>query len=253
MIALTREVPPSLAACELTHLARAPIDVAVARAEHAAYEDALRALGCEVRRLPSPGDQPDAVFIEDVAVVLDELAVVTRPGAASRRGETELVAAALGGLRPLASIGAPGTLDGGDVLRIDRRLYVGSGGRSNDAGIAQLRALVAPHGYEVRTVAVRGALHLKTAATRISEDLVLVNPEWVDDTAFGEMGALPVHPSEPFAANALLIGDRIVHGAHFERTRRRLEAVNLHVVPVPAAELSKAEAGVTCCSIIVDP
>jgi dimethylargininase len=251
MIAFTREVPRSLAECELTHVERTPIDVDAARAEHDAYEEALRGLGCEVRRLPSPEEQPDAVFVEDVAVVLDELAIVTRPGAASRRGETAVVAAALEGLRPLATIAAPGTLDGGDVLRIGRRIYVGIGGRTNESGTEQLRAIVAPYGYSVKPIAVRGALHLKTAVTQISDDLVLVNPEWVDDTSFDGMGALPVHPGEPFAANALLVGERLIHGAQYERTRRRLEAVNLCVVPVPMAELAKAEAGVTCCSILV--
>lgn len=251
MIAFTREVPRSLARCELTHLERTPIDVDAARAEHDAYEAALRSLGCEVRRLPSPEEQPDAVFIEDVAVVLDEVAIVTRPGAGSRRDETGIVAAALEPLRPLAAIGAPGTLDGGDVLRIGTRIYVGVGGRTNESGANQLRAIVEPHGYTVKALAVRGALHLKTAVTQLSDDLVMVNPAWVDDTAFDGMGALPVHPSEPFAANALLIGERLVHGAQYERTRRRLEAVNLRVVPVPMTELAKAEAGVTCCSILV--
>ncbi|NUO63332.1 MAG: dimethylargininase [Gemmatimonadaceae bacterium] len=253
MIAFTREVPRSLAECELTHVERTPIDVDAARAEHDAYENALHTLGCEVRRLASPDDQPDAVFIEDAAVVLDELAIVTRPGAESRRGETAVVAGALEGLRPLARIAAPGTLDGGDVLRIGQRIYVGVGGRTNESGVEQLRAIVAPHGYTVKAVAVRGALHLKTAVTQISNDLVLVNPEWVDDTSFDGMGALPVHPSEPFGANALLVGDRLVHGAQYERTRRRLEAVNLRVVAVPMRELAKAEAGVTCCSILVKP
>ena len=251
LLAITRAVSAAIAECELTHLERVPIDVEVARAEHAAYERALAAAGCEVQRLPSPDDHPDAVFVEDTAVVLDELAVITRPGAASRRGETAAVAEALRPHRVLASIAAPATLDGGDVLRLGRTLYVGVGGRTDMAGVQQLRALVAPHGYAVRPVAFRGALHLKTAVTAVADDLVLLNPAWVDAATFDGARTLAVDPGEPMAGNALRVGGRVVHGAHFPRTRARLEAAGLAVVPVPAAELAKAEGGVTCGCLLV--
>lgn len=251
MIALTRDVTDAIARCELTHLARIPIDVAHARAEHEAYERALRAEGCVVQRVPAPPDLPDAVFIEDTAVVLDELAVITRPGAPSRRAETAGVADALRALRPVAELRAPATLDGGDVLRTGRTIYVGVGGRTNAAGVDQLRALVAPHGYEVRAVTFSGCLHLKTAATFIGDGQLLVNPDWVDATRFHGLRALAIDSREPFAANALLVGDRVLHGAEFERTRRILEEAGVQVVPVPAGELAKAEGGVTCCSLLV--
>jgi dimethylargininase len=250
-IALTREVSCAIVACELTHLARVPIDVDVARAEHAAYERALADAGCEVRRVAAADDLPDAVFVEDTAVVLDELAVLARPGAASRHAELPAVAEALGALRPLAAIAPPGTLDGGDVLRVGRRLYVGVGGRTNAAGAAQLRALVVPHGYTVREVAPRGCLHLKTAVTAVADDLLLVNPAWVDPSVFDGMRTLAVAPAEPFAANALRVGGTVLHGAHFPATRRRLVAAGIAVVPVPAAELAKAEGGVTCGCLLV--
>ena len=250
LLALTRDISPAIAECELTHLARTPIDLARARAEHEAYEAALRTLGCEVRRLPAGPELPDSVFIEDTAVVLDELAVVCRPGAPSRRGETAAVEAALRAYRPVAAIRAPGTLDGGDVLRAGRRLFVGEGARSNRAGIDQLRALVAPHGYEVTPVPFSGCLHLKTAATLAAGDLVLVNPAWVDAARLHPLRALAVDPAEPFAANALRIGGALVHPADFPRTRARLEAAGLRVHPVPAGELAKAEGGVTCCSVV---
>src|SRR4030095_4493047 len=124
-IALIRAVPESLAHCELTHLARVPIDVMRAVKQHQQYEDTLRRLGCTVRHLPATPDLPDSVFVEDVAVVLDEVAIITRPGAASRRPETAAVATALARLRPLEHIVEPGTLDGGDVLQMGRRLFVG--------------------------------------------------------------------------------------------------------------------------------
>jgi dimethylargininase len=251
VIALTREVSPAIADCELTHLERVPIDLDRARLEHAAYERALVAEGCLVQRVPAPADEPDAVFIEDTAVVLDELAVITRPGAASRRAETIGVTESLRALRPIARIREPGTLDGGDVLRIGRRIYVGVGARTNDAGVDQLRALTALHGYEVRAVRFTGALHLKTAVTLVGDELVLVNPAWVDATLFEGARSLSIDPREPFAANALLIGERVLHGEQFPKTRRVLETAGVSVVPVPAAELAKAEGGVTCCCLLV--
>lgn len=251
LIALTREVSSRIAECELTHLARVPIDVARARAEHAEYEAALRELGCEVRRVAPAPDLPDGVFVEDTVVVLDELAIVCRPGAPSRRAETASVAAVVRELRPTAAILAPGTLDGGDVLHAGRRLFVGRSGRTNVAGIAQLRAMVGSAGYEVVEVTFGGCLHLKTAAGLVAEGLALVNPEWVDPGALAPLGTIAVDRSEPMAANALPVGDTIIHAAEFPRTRARLQQMGLRVRPVPAGELAKAEGGVTCCSVIV--
>jgi dimethylargininase len=251
MIALTRAVSPRIAECELTHLARTPIDVDRARAEHDAYEDALRALGCEVRRVPAAPDLPDSVFVEDTAVVLDEVAVVCRPGAESRRAETAAIVDVLRPLLPLMTILAPGTVDGGDVLRAGRRLFVGRSPRTNDAGIAQLRALARSAGYEVIPVDFHGCLHLKTAATLVAPNLALVNPEWVSPAALAPLDTLSVDPSEPMAANALLVGGDVIYPAEFPRTRARLEAAGVRVHTVPAGELAKAEGGVTCCSILV--
>jgi dimethylargininase len=251
MIAFTRDVSPAIAECELTHLQRVSIDVERARAEHAAYERALADEGCEVRRIPSGEEQPDSVFIEDTAVVLDELAVITRPGAESRRAETSAVAEALQAHRRTVEIHSPGTLDGGDVLRVGRRIYVGVGGRTNKSGVDQLRTLTAPHGYTVRAVRFTGCLHLKTAVTLIGVGRLLANPDWIDPTVFDGERVLAIDPLEPFAANALLIGKRVLHGEQFPRTRRILEKAGVRVVPVPAAELAKAEGGVTCCCLLV--
>ncbi len=251
-IALLREVSDGLARCELTHRERRPIDVAAARREHAEYARLLAALGCEVRALPGEERFPDCVFIEDTAVVLPEVAVVTRPGAASRRGETAAVAAALREFRPVVEVAAPATLDGGDVLRLSRRLHVGLSGRSSAEGVEQLRRHLEPHGYEVVEVAIDGCLHLKSAVTQVGEDLLLANPDWVDLTAFAGWRMLEVDPAEPDAANALLVGDRVVFPAAYPRTRRRLERAGVAVAPVAAAELAKAEGGVTCCSLVFE-
>ncbi len=251
LVAFTRAVPDRLAECELTHLARQPIDVARARAQHAAYGDALRACGCEVRALPPLPEQPDAVFVEDTAVVLDEVAVIARPGAESRRPETRSVATALAPLRPLRFVAEPGTLDGGDVLVLGRRVFVGLTTRSNAHAVAQLGEWLAAFGYAVRGVPVAGALHLKTAVTALGGGVLLVNPAWVDPAPFGAEDVLEVDPAEPHAANALAIGSRVILPAAHPRTAERVRALGLEVMPVDVSELAKAEAGVTCCSLIL--
>jgi dimethylargininase len=245
LVALTREVPASINACELTHVARQPIDVAAARAQHAAYEAALAAAGCTVRRLPPLDGMPDSVFVEDAAVVVDELAVMARPGAASRRGETASVAEALRDTRDVVAIEEPGTLDGGDVLQAGKSVYVGLSSRTNAEGARQLAGFLEPYGYNVRTVEVHGALHLKSAATRVGRDTVLLNPEWIDKTLF-DGNVIEVDPSEPFAANALLAGDALLCSMAFPKTNRLLT----NVVEIDARELAKAEGGLTCCSIL---
>jgi len=245
-IALTREVPSTINACELTHLDRRPIDVALARAQHAAYEDALRAAGCTVVRLPALDALPDSVFVEDAAVVVDELAVVTRPGAASRRAETESVAAALRAYRDVVAIDEPGTLDGGDVLQLDKTIFVGLSARTNAEGARQLREFLEARGYVVKIVDVTGALHLKTAVTRVGRDTVVINPQWIDRVLF-DCDVIEVHPAEPFAANALLAGDTLLCSRAFPRTNARLGRA---VKEIDAGELAKAEGGLTCCSII---
>lgn len=252
MIALTREVSPRITECELTHLARAPIDLARARAEHEAYEAALRGLGCEVQRVPAAPELADSVFIEDTAIVLDELAILCRPGAVSRRGETMAVGGVLRSLRPLMAILSPGTVDGGDVLRAGRRLFVGRSGRTNADGIKQLRALARSAGYEVIPVDFRGCLHLKTAATLVAPGLALINPDYVSAAALSPLDVLLIDPAEPMAANALLLGDEVVHPVEFPRTRALLESSGIRVRTVPAGELAKAEGGVTCCSILIE-
>ena len=250
--AITRAVAASLARCELTHLARVPIDAARAAEEHREYEDALRALGCTVRQAPAAHELPDSVFVEDVAVVLPELAIVARPGAESRRGECASIAAILSEYRVLQAIAAPGTLDGGDVLRLGKTLYVGLSSRTNEDGARQLARLAAPFGYTVVCVQTTACLHLKSAATELGPDCVLCNPDWIDTRVLRGVEAVPVHPQEPHAANVLRIGRTIIAAAAHERTVADLRQRGYDVCAIAVAELAKAEAGVTCCSLIVE-
>lgn len=252
LIALTREVGARIGDCELTHRRREPIDLELARLQHRAYEDALARLGCTVLRLPERPDLPDSVFVEDTAVVLDELAVLARPGALSRRPEVEAIAAALAPYRASVPIAAPATLDGGDVLRVGRRLFVGLSTRTDEAGCEQLRAAVAPFGYAVEPVEVAGCLHLKSAATAIAGDRILLNPDQVDGAAFAGLSLLAVDPAEPEGANALLVSSTVLYPAAFPRTLAMLRAQGLEVLPLEASELAKAEGGLTCCSLIFE-
>jgi dimethylargininase len=250
MLAFVREVSPRLAQCELTHLTRAPIDAARAGSQHREYTRALSALGCHLEWLPPLPAQPDGVFVEDTAVLLPEIAVITRPGVPSRRDETAGVAAVLGTLRPLQHIRAPGCLEGGDVLHIGRTLYVGASARSDAAGIAQLAAALEPCGYRVQSVALRGCLHLKSAVTFIAPDTLLVNPAWVDPAVFGVATVITVAESEPYAANTLTVAGTTLVSAAYPDTARRLAAAGVRTLTLDVSELHKAEAALTCMSLL---
>ncbi len=248
--AITREVSPGINGCELSFHARQPIDVPRAVEQHKAYESYLRELGVQIVSLPAEPDLPDSVFVEDAALVTDEFAVITRPGRPSRQPETATIADALSRYRPLKFMTEPATLDGGDVMSIGKTLFVGRSARTNDVAIAQLRDLLRPHGYDVKPVEVRGCLHLKTGCSYIGNNTILVNRSCVDARLFNRFDLLDVPDDEPAAANALLIGDNVIIAASFPKTRALLEERAFCVRTVDVSELQKAEAGVTCCSLI---
>ena len=248
--AIVREISASIGNCEISFVSRDPIDIDLARQQHAAYQRLLAELGCQLTVLPAEDAMPDAVFVEDVALVLDEVAVMTRPGAASRRSEGAAVAAALREYRPLLAIEAPGTQDGGDILRIGKSIFVGQSARSNAAAVGQLQSLLAAHGYRVESVPMRDCLHLKSAVTAVGDDALLINPQWVSPGAFAGFRMIDIDPTEPHAANALRIGDALIYPACFPRTQARLQAAGLNVRSVDVSELQKAEGAVTCCSLV---
>ncbi|HVX85589.1 MAG TPA: arginine deiminase family protein [Phycisphaerae bacterium] len=250
LVALTREVSGRIGACELTHLTRQPIDVHRARSQHAAYERTLENLRVRVERVGGGEDFPDGVFIEDTAVVVDEMAVITRPGAPARRGETECVAEMLGRSRTLVRLAEPAMLDGGDVLCIGKRVWVGQSARSNVEGIRQLAAALGRCGYRVEGAGVRGCLHLKSAVTAVGEELLVMNPAWVNRRAFAGLEVVEVDPAEAMAANALRVGQAVLFPEHFPGTAERLERRGVRVIRVACDELAKAEGALTCCSLL---
>jgi dimethylargininase len=252
LIALTREVSPAIAGCELEFLDRQPIDLALAVEQHRHYQDCLAELGLHVAILAAAPDLPDSVFVEDPAIVLDEIAVITRMGAVSRRGEHEALARALAPYRDLRSIEEPGTLEGGDVMRVGKTLYVGYSRRTNIAGIQQLAAMLHPLGYFVVPVEVRGCLHLKSACCYIGDDTVLANRAWMDPDALCGLKLLDVPAEESRGANALRIADTVLMPAAFPQTCELLERSGFRVRRIDNSELLKAEAGVTCTSLIFD-
>jgi dimethylargininase len=250
LLAVTRPVSEALSRCELTHLNRTPIDIDLARTQHRAYEGALEEAGCTIVRVEAAPDLPDAVFIEDTAVVLDEVAVITRPGAESRRAETVAVADLVGRHRRLRFIEPPGTIDGGDVLVVGRTVFIGLSARTNEAAIGQMRTILQPHGYAVHAVPVTGCLHLKSAVTALADDRLLVNPDWIRHEALAPFDLVDIDLREPYAANIVRAGGALIYPAAFPRTRERLERLGFRVQAVDVGELAKAEGAVTCCSLI---
>ena len=251
VLAITREISPRFDECEITHIERTPIDLNIARAQHRAYVNALKDLGCKVIELPAESNYPDSVFVEDTAFILPEVAVITRPGADSRKPETESIARALSPHLHLVHVREPAMVDGGDVLVLGKSIYVGLSTRSNREAIDQLNKLLEEYGYTVSGVQTQGCLHLKSAVSRVDEKTLLINPNWVDANHFAGFDLIEVDPSEPFAANCLPIGDSIIFPLAFPKTRAKLEERGYKVAIIDVSELAKAEGAVTCCGLII--
>lgn len=251
-IAITRAISESITNCELTHLERAPIDLQIARAQHQQYKSALKAIGCKVISLPELPQFPDSVFVEDTAVILDEVAIITNPGAVSRQPEIDSIVEVLQQYRKLIRIESPATVDGGDVLVVGKKIYVGLSSRSNNEAVEQMQSSLKDFGYKVIGVEIMGCLHLKSAVTAISAEMLLINPNWVDKNLFAEMKFIEVDENEPSAANGLLIGDAVIYPTAFPKTQRKLEENGIKLILVDADELAKAEGAVTCCSLILN-
>jgi dimethylargininase len=254
--AYTRAVSARLAECELTHFDRQAISPETAAKQHDAYEQALAAAGYDVVRMPDLDAHADGVFVEDTAILLRDHAVITRPGAESRRPETDSTAAALAKDFEVRRL-ERGTVDGGDVLRIGRTLYVGLSRRTDRDGLAALAEAVAPLGFDVVPVELDACLHLKSAASYLGDDAsgrprLLVNPAWVDPALFDGIEPLPVAVEELFAANVVRLNDRLIVAAAHPRTSVRLDEAGFNTVAVDVSELAKAEAGLTCMSLIDD-
>ena len=207
-------------------------------------------MGVDVISLDAEADLPDSVFVEDVALVLDEIAIMLNPGASSRRPEVASVEEALSPYRKIYRIQPPATVDGGDILTVGRTIYIGLSSRSTDEAVEQMKAILADTSYEVCAVRVTGCLHLKSAVTQVSADTLLINPDWIQRKDFPDMKFIEVDPSEPYAANAVLIEDSVIYPSAFPNTQAKLAQAGIRMSIVDADELAKAEGAVTCCSLI---
>jgi dimethylargininase len=251
MLALTHVPSPNMAEGLRTYVGRAPIDHDLAARQHEDYCRLLRACGAEVRVLDVNRALPDCAFIEDTAVVLDEVAVLASMGDAARRAEPAGVEPELRKYREVHRVEAPATLEGGDVLRVGRTLLVGLSRRTNAAGVSALADVVGRHGYAVAGVPVRGCLHLKTACTALDERRLLVNPAWLEAGALRGFELVRVPAEEPWAANVLRVGDCVCVPAGHVRVADTLRELGLDVRLIDLSEFAKAEGGVTCLSLLL--
>lgn len=248
--AITRSISPNMANCELTHLERVSIDIQKANEQHKTYGKILENLGCNILEATAAPDLPDSVFVEDCAIVLDEVAIITHPGAESRREEVKGIAEVLAPHRKLFYIQSPGILDGGDVLVIGKNIWVGLSNRSNNDAIEQLKKFTSSFGYIVIGVEVTDCLHLKSAVTQVGENSVLLNPNWIDASFFNEFDIVETHPSEPNSANALVIKDTVLFPKSYPQTAQILQEKGFNIIQLDNSEVIKAEGALTCCSII---
>jgi len=251
MIALTHVPSPNLQACERTYVPHTAINHARAIEQHAAYCAALRECGASVRTLDVSSELADSVFIEDTAIVLDEIAVLCSMGAASRSGEPQRIEPILREYREIVRIEQPATIEGGDVLRIGRTLLVGRSCRTNAAGISVLTEFVRPYGYKVQAVPVRGCLHLKTACTALHDGRLLMNSAWLNESALEGYERLNVSKDEPWGANVALVGSNVLMAAEHVRTAELINGLGFTVRQIDLSEFAKAEGGVTCLSLLI--
>lgn len=249
--ALTHAVSPTIAAGERTFMQWSRIDHALALKQHANYCRRLERAGLQVITLQTNHHYPDSVFIEDTAIVFDELAVICSMGTASRTGETAAIKLAIDKHRPCVEVKPPATIEGGDVLQIGRAIFVGMSRRTNSAGHAALSQFLRPYDYQVVPVPVRHCLHLKTACSALDEQTLLVNPDWIDCDVFSHFQLIAIPADEPWAANSLRIGERLYFHAGFRRTVESVKKYGFQVETIDISEFLKAEGGLSCMSILI--
>lgn len=250
LVAITRAPSPRLELGERTYVDGAPIDGALALRQHEQYQDALRRCGAGVVSLPACEDLADCVFVEDTALVVDEIAVMMSMGAVSRRGEVPTIEAALREFRTIARVTLPARIDGGDIVCSGRDVFVGLSQRTNAAGVDALRNILAPFGYAVTAVPVLHCLHLKSACSALPDGSLLVNPNLIAVSPIRGREFVSVPKAEPFAGDVLVIGERIIASDAFPETVSLLGSRGWDVIPVSVSEFAKAEGGVTCMSLV---
>lgn len=248
--ALTRLLPDSFPAATVEAPPLMPIDLARAKGQHRSYVEALSALGLTVILLPADESHPDCCFVEDCVLCADGVALVANLGAASRRGEERAVAEALRPYLRLEAMQAPATLDGGDCLRIGKRIFIGQSKRTNAQGLARVREVFGSLGFEVVSVPVAGSLHLKCFCSKVDEDTVLLADRTVSPEIFHGLRVVLVPHEEAYAANCVAVGGTALISQGFPETERALHAAGLRTVALDNSEIRKADGSLTCSSVL---
>lgn len=250
MIALTHKISPNFQQCEVSHIDRSPIDFELTVKQHRNYCNVLHSAGLEVKELSVSLNYPDSTFIEDTAVVVDEIAILACMGVKSRRGEVINIEPELAKYRSLKHIQFPATLEGGDVLQMNRQIFVGLSSRTNQAGFESIREILSPLGYQVIQIAIKDCLHLKSACTKIDADTLLVNPDWLDMKPISHFRKINIAKDESYAANCLSLNDTVYLPKEFPKTSEIIAQHGYTIETINISELQKAEGGLTCSSII---
>jgi dimethylargininase len=248
--AITRAVSRNITRCELTFRQRESLDYERAVRQHTSYCALLKRFGAEVLTLEAHDENPDCCFVADTAVVLEEAAVIANPGAPSRRGEVNAVEEILSAYREIVRLEPPATLDGGDVVVLGKRIFVGLSRRTNPQGIESLTRIAHRFGYNVMPVSVMGSLHLSTACSALDEETVLLNPRWIDAAPFERYRVLKVHEDEPWSASTLRVGKAVCVEAGAPRTLELVSRYCREVEVLDISEFRKAEGSLPCLSIL---
>jgi len=217
--------------------------------QHAAYVATLRDIGLEIVVMDPLPDHPDAYFVEDTAVVTPDIAVITNPGADSRKGETASIGRMMSQFRDIRHIQAPGTIDGGDVLMVSKHFFIGISERTNQEGARQLGTILEEFGNTWVTVPVGAGLHFKSSVNYIGKDTLLVTQDFADHNLLNKYSQIIVDPDENYAANTLYVNDHLIVPAGFPKTRRQLEKLKFAIVEMDVSEVAKMDGGLTCMSL----
>ncbi len=217
--------------------------------QHEAYLETLKSCGLEVTLLDPLPDYPDAYFVEDTAVVTPDVAVITNPGAEARRGEKDFMAAVLARFRKIEHIKAPGTVDGGDVLQVDNHFFIGLSERTNEEGAGQLGRILQSFGNTWVTIPVGAGLHFKSSVNYVGRNTLLVTPDFAEQGQFSGYDKIVLEKIEAYAANTLLVNDRLLTPAGFPTTRQKLEGLGYEIIELETSEVHKMDGGLTCMSI----
>lgn len=217
--------------------------------QHSAYIETLRSLGLDVIVLDPLLDYPDAYFVEDIAVVTPDVAIITNPGAESRRGEADTIESILAEYRETLRIQAPGTVDGGDVLMVGTHFFIGISDRTNRTGAEQLTSILEAYGNALTVVSVHSGLHLKSSVNYVGQNTLLTTEGYADVDQFREYDKIVVDKSEKYAANTVLIDNSLIIPKGFPKTRERLLTLDLNIIELDVSEMRKMDGGLTCMSV----